>query len=385
MPETEMKYVAKFSLDSSGLTQGLTGAAISFDAVSMAAQTGLASAQKAFDATIGKALEFADTMKKASDVTGSSVENLQRLKAAGIATGVTFDSITTTLRMFSQRISDAGSGGIELRDRLHEIGVAVKDGNGQWRDASEVFMDVNKQLNAMTNTYDRNNLAMATYGRSWSQIAPMIKEATKAEIAYNNANPFSEEATERAHDLGIELDKINAKWSRMGTTIGMEATPAYRDFVNYFTTGVEVISNGVDKIRTERAKMVNDAEEMMLKQMSANQKPMLNLGSRPGDSFGLGVKKETEERKQLNDQYSALIMNYTEMGQLQHDFSSTQKDLNTVTEEFNRLLKNGAQKELDAAGEKVLEVTAKYQGLRSAISDLSKTEAEAQEIGRAHV
>ena len=50
MSETVMEYMAKFGLDTTELSDGLTGAAISFDALAMEAEIALQSIEKALKA-----------------------------------------------------------------------------------------------------------------------------------------------------------------------------------------------------------------------------------------------------------------------------------------------------------------------------------------------
>jgi len=210
----------------------LTDIALQFDVITAAAREMWGIVQSGFDATVGATLSLADQLKHTSDATGVSVEDLQRLKAAGLGVGVSFESITTTLRMFSQRIAETGAAGETLRSRLSEIGVSVYDQNGNWKDANVLYMEVIEHLNEMPNTFDRNNLALAIFGRNWASIAPLITDYQKAAEAAANASPIDQDTIDSAHDLGIEIDQINAKLARTGQTIGAELLPATREWAD---------------------------------------------------------------------------------------------------------------------------------------------------------
>ena len=74
--EVEMNYFAKFGLDNSDFLSGMTGMAISFDSVVMAAEIGFSAIQKGYEITIGYAIDYAEAIQKASDMTGVSTENM---------------------------------------------------------------------------------------------------------------------------------------------------------------------------------------------------------------------------------------------------------------------------------------------------------------------
>lgn len=223
MSETEMNYMAKFSLDTSDLTKGITGAAISFDAIMLAAREAFAIMKEGYDQTIGKAVEFGEAIDELSDITGDSKENIQRLRAAAVATGSDFDSAGVAMRLFSVRLGDAGSAGVELRQRLEDIGVSFTDVNGQMRSASDLFMEVNAKAGEMGDITQRNNLLNAAYGRSWVSIVDMITKADVATTAYKNLDPISDADIAKAEEFGVKLGVISDKINMIGVNIGMYA------------------------------------------------------------------------------------------------------------------------------------------------------------------
>jgi len=184
-----------------------------------------------FDATVGAALSWADNIKKMSDVTGMSTDEIQRLRAAGLETGVALDSITTSARMMTQRLGDAGPAGQALRDRLKELGVSTVDANGNMRGTYAIIMDVIQALHNINDPMARNNLAVDTLGRGWASMAPMIRDYDEAAAAAASATIVNEDEIDKAHDLGIEIDKLNAKLGKTGRSVGMELLPATEEWV----------------------------------------------------------------------------------------------------------------------------------------------------------
>jgi hypothetical protein len=188
--------------------------------------------QQGFEATVGAALKWADNLKKMSDITGISTDDLQRLKAAGLETGVSLDSIVTAARMLTQRLGDAGPAGEALRKRLADLGVSTVDANGKLRSTNDIFWDTIKALNGIQDPMARNNLAVDTLGRGWAELAPMIRDYDEAAAAAAQVNPIDKNQIDRAHELGIEMDKLNDKMSKTGRNIGVELLPATEEWMD---------------------------------------------------------------------------------------------------------------------------------------------------------
>lgn len=187
--------------------------------------------QNAYNKTVGAAINYADQLKKVSDITSISTDDLQRLRAAGLATGVSFDSIATAARMMTQKIGDAGAAGDELRASLAKIGVQVYDTNGKFKDTNDIFWETLKGLNGMSDAQERNRLALQTLGRSWYELAPMIRDYDIAAAAAAAKDPIDQAKIDRAHDFGVKLEIINAKFTAINRTVGDDTIPILDSFL----------------------------------------------------------------------------------------------------------------------------------------------------------
>ena len=234
-----MNYLAKFSLDTSDLTKGITGAAIAFDAIRVAAKLVFDDMKAGFDATAGAALDFAEKIHTLADISGDTEENIQRLRAAAVATGTSFDDVTTSMRLFSQRLGDTGTVGDDLRAKLKEIGVQIYDNNGNYKNASELMLDVNSKANAMSSTFERNALLNDVYGRSWYNIIDMISRAPKAMQAAEQANVYTDKDIADAKELGLQIEILEGKFEKVGRTIGFEVLPATQEWVDLIEILIE--------------------------------------------------------------------------------------------------------------------------------------------------
>ena len=217
----------KVDLDTSGLTTGIAGAAIKFDALMMAGKMAMQEIELAYNRTIGKMLEFGDQMSDQAMILGDTTENIQRLRNASIAVGTDFDSAATAVKMFSQRVGDSGQAGEDLRNKISNLGVSLNNSDGSARSMISVFMDLNTKMGMMSDTAARNGLAMDLYGRSWSSVADMIGSADQSLTAFkDNGGIISDADLRKAEELKNQMGVLNEKFEAMGRTVGQEMMPA---------------------------------------------------------------------------------------------------------------------------------------------------------------
>lgn len=226
---SDFQVKGEISLDTSALSSGITGAAIAFDAIVIAAEKAMAGVQKAYDATLGKTLEMGEEMVTAAAIAGDSVENMQRLRNAAVAVDVSFESVTTSMRMMTQKLDLTTTSGQELNAKLAAIGVQTTDVNGKMRSSTDIFMDTNAALGRMPDVFQRNQLAMDIYGRGWSNIVKFITDADVTAGAFATRPIISTEQLERAEDLGDKFNVIKDNVNMLGVNIGTELLPALGD------------------------------------------------------------------------------------------------------------------------------------------------------------
>ena len=344
MSDTQMNYMAKFSLDTSDLMKGITGAAISFDAIMLAAKEAFAIMKQGYDETLGRAIEFSNAIEDLADITGESTDNIQRLRAAGLAVGTDFESISGTIKMFSQRIGDTGTNGETLRSKLAEIGVEVRDSAGNYRSAADLYMEINRELEKMPNVYERNSLAMDIYGKSWANVVDMIDDAERASKAFNEAQPIDDADIQRAKEFGIELDKIGAGLNKIKVDIGM-AILDWKDAIDYVGNTMLIDNSYKPQTAEERARKADRG-----------------TGSQ-GD--WQNVVKKAEDIKAAVDPFKGWTRDEVEL-QLQTD------KVTEAQEALNEGLEKGA--------DNVKELSAEYVRQKDILKDLIATQQKLKEV-----
>lgn len=148
--------------------------------------------------------KFADLTNElvdASTKTGIAVDTLAGLRLAAEGSGLAFANLEGGLIKFQGSMDAAASGSKNLMDTFDQLGVSVKDSNGELRDADSVFNETVRALGSMENQTQRNAMAMEIFGR---QSGPALIQSG----ALDNL----ESMTDLAKEFGIAIneDGINS-------------------------------------------------------------------------------------------------------------------------------------------------------------------------------
>ena len=111
---------------------------------------------------------FADLTNElvdASTKTGIAVDTLAGLRLAAEGSGLAFANLEGGLIKFQGSMDQAASGSKNLEETFNQLGVSVKDSNGELRDADTVFNETVRALGSMENQTQRNAMAMELFGR----------------------------------------------------------------------------------------------------------------------------------------------------------------------------------------------------------------------------
>lgn len=196
-------------LDSAQFQAGLAKAGKSMDAVAKKAAVfgaavgaSMAGLATAMSVAVKRSINEADNMAKAAQKFGVGVEELSRLKHAADLSGVSLETLGTSLRKLSQNMQETANGAKNTASQAFAaLGVAVKNSDGSLRSSTEVMGDVADRLSRMQDGAQKTALAMAIFGRSGSELIPML----------NAGRDGINEMMQEADRLGIVLDTNTAK------------------------------------------------------------------------------------------------------------------------------------------------------------------------------
>jgi hypothetical protein len=128
----------------------------------------------AFVALTREIFADADALVKLHDKTDISIEDLQRLRAIGEDAGVSLDSMAAAALKLDTKLGmgDAGANGA-----LAELHINVK--NFLALDSAKQFFAIAEAVKEIDNPIDRARVLSELYGKSWSEMVPVLKQAVE--------------------------------------------------------------------------------------------------------------------------------------------------------------------------------------------------------------
>lgn len=257
---------------------------------SVGAVTGKIAGLTAVLAAIGSAaqvkglIDSADNMNKLSQKTGIAVSELSSLSNTADLAGVSNDQLASALVKLNKNIAEAASGSKEQSEAFRNLGISVKDANGNIRPTSDILGDVAGAFQGAADGATKTQYAMALFGKSGADLIPFlntgkqgIKEfgASFGDEFAKNAEQFNDNITKINQQLKIILvDGINPVLVGLSKMIvefqeGTKYSGGFLDAIRNFGT-INPFKNTAENLATVRDEIAenNDAIERYKKSNS---------------------------------------------------------------------------------------------------------------------
>lgn len=171
--------------------------------------------------------QYADDILTLSTNTHVATEDLQAFKYAANLVDVEVSTITGALTKTTATMSSAASGSGAAAEAYKKLGVSVTDANGNLRSNQDVFYETIDALGKVENLTERDSLAMSVFGKSASELNPLIEKGSEAFKAY----------TKEAEEAGAIMSGSQ-----------LEAYGAFNDTLARLESGSEAAKNALGTI-----------------------------------------------------------------------------------------------------------------------------------------
>ena len=225
---------------------GVTDAGLGLTAIGAAALGPLLSATKVF-ATAG------DELAKMRDRTGLSVEALSDLGYAARQSGTDLATLETAVRVMARTIDDAASGSAGAVDALADLGLVAAD--LQKLSPEQQFRLMADRLSKIEDPSAKAAAAMQAFGKSGTQILPMLSAGTKGMEALEKANrdagrTMSTETAEAAVVLGDTAADAFEQVKSLAVVIGAALAPALKEATERVTAIIQKVQTWASENKT---------------------------------------------------------------------------------------------------------------------------------------
>lgn len=144
--------------------------------------------------------EAGDEFQKMSARLDISAQTLSEMKHAVELSGGSIEDYEKGLKKISKSALDADRGLITYKRSFDELGISVRDNNGQLKDSDALFLEVADGLNNLESSTRRTALAQELLGRSGVTLMPLMKAGAEG----------IKEMRQEANDLGITFSDFEA-------------------------------------------------------------------------------------------------------------------------------------------------------------------------------
>lgn len=166
----------------------------------------------------------------ASQKTGVAVESYQRLAYAAEQAEASTEALDDGLKFLNLSIDAAGRGSRTDARAFAQLGIAIRDANGNVRPTEAIFLEAATAMKEMENGSRKAAIAQALFGRGGLDLIPMLNEGGDAiramgDEAQRAGLVLSEEAARNAGVFNDSVGSLRGQVQGLGRTLATNLLP----------------------------------------------------------------------------------------------------------------------------------------------------------------
>lgn len=207
-----------------------------------------------------------DEVAKMADRTGMAVEELQQYQFAADLAGASGTELNDGFRRLNRTLAEVASGRNDQAAELFEqLGIDVRDAEGEIRGLSEVMPELAEGFRLNTNAALRNRMAQVLFGRSSEGIINLLAQGEESLRGYLDEalryGILTEEQARQAEELTDSQSRLGAAWEGVTNLIGASLSSVFQPLIERLTEWLvinreliasrvhEVVEDLVDRIQ----------------------------------------------------------------------------------------------------------------------------------------
>jgi len=323
------------------------------------AKVGLAAtgAAAALAALVKVNTDFMDKLGKTASKLGIEVEFLQNMRFAAEQTGVKVEALDMGLQRFIRRAAEAASGTGEAKRAFEQLGIELKDSNGNLRGVESILNDVADGIMNTSDSAEQVRLAFKFFDSEGVSLVNTLKNGSKGlqdfkTEAENLGLIISKESIAKAEMFADSLNILKKQFTAITANLTAAFIPILQD-------ASKVLSDMMKELKGNDDDFENFGKAMALHVVEATKNATLAIYQ-----FFLTVRLEFEKLKAVFGQgnpelvkiikdieeMDAVMEHLTKTGQENTQFmKNSQARMAMLREEFTKLVgKDGTQGIIDA-------------------------------------
>jgi hypothetical protein len=197
---------------------------------------------------VKSSVEYSEQLYVLSQRTGISVEALSQLNYAAGQVDMSIEELANGVKFLERNAYNAEQGNIKLESAFRNLGVSVKDSNGQLKTGTELLMAMADKFKNMPDGPQKTAIAMQLMGRSGIDMIPILNQGSAAikEMAAQADElgaTVSKEADQSFKSFGDDVKSMDTALGGLTRTISAGVIPVIDNLVKFITWVVVGINN----------------------------------------------------------------------------------------------------------------------------------------------
>lgn len=185
-----------------------------------------------------KAVTASDDLNTLAAQSGFTTAELQKFQYASDVIDVSSDTIISAAKKMKKNLTSTST---ETKKAFETIGVATKNADGTFREATDIFYDCLNGLSQIGNETERDALAMQIFGKNADELAGIIDDGgaklkSMGEEAESLGLILDQATLDNLNEINDQLDVTKAKFKAafldMGAKIAQILEPVITKVVN---------------------------------------------------------------------------------------------------------------------------------------------------------
>ena len=321
--------------------------------------------KKFTDLTIAQA-QLQDETIKTSRAIGVEVESLIALRRSAELGGASVESLDTGVKRLSRNIYDTAQGTGEAQKAFQELGISVKDSDGNLRSADEVINDIADSFSKMEDGTKKNAQAQMLFGRSGADLINTLNGGSKAlkeqrEEAERLGLIFDKEASENAEKFNDTLLDLKKTFESTFRDVANELLPEITETMQDLT---EWTAKNRDNIADYASKAIDTFTSLV-----TPAKVLLDVVLKSAEGYGM-IADGIERISQANH-----VEEVANLAKEQYEVTKELKEQEAILEKFEQsgFIPPSILDNVNALDSKLFAIKGRLEELQNVSSEGSET------------
>lgn len=200
-----------------------------------------------------KAADAMDVIDKGSQKMGISTKAYQEWDYAMGQSGMSIDSMKNGMKTLSNLMDGAASGTASAQATFDQLGVSLYDSSGAMKSQEQMMSESIMALSNMAEGADRTALAVDLFGKSGTELAPLLNEGADGVQALIDRSHelglvVSDEAVDAGVTLGDTIDDVKDSFGAIVNKIGVEVMPIIQSGLDWVLSNMPTIQTVVGAV-----------------------------------------------------------------------------------------------------------------------------------------